>query len=115
MKNYIFYFLLLISAIFIYITEGMLFNLFALWGMLPLFISFVMFRYAKKKKSSVARAYSFLLASMVPTTYFHLTWFLNINDLQTGSSTASLIFLFIPIYAIIAGAIGYFFAWTATD
>jgi hypothetical protein len=115
MKSYVFYFLLFVSALFIYVTEGIFFNPFALWGMLPLLISFAMFRYAQKKETSVARAYSFLLAGMVPTTYFHLTWFLNVDDVQTGSSTASLIFLFIPIYAMIAGGIGYFLAWTATE
>ena len=115
MKSYIFYFLLLISAIFIYVTEEILFNPLALWGMLPLFISYAMFQYAQKKKTTVIRAYSFLFASMIPTTYFHLIWFLNVDNVQTSSSTAALILLFIPIYAMIAGGVGYFFSCVATS
>ena len=36
-----------------------------------------------------------------------MAWFFNWNDIKTGSSTAGLIFIFIPIYSLISGGIGY--------
>jgi len=105
MKKYFFYIVLIALAIFIYIAEDVLFNPFAIWNMLPLIISFAIYR--QETKTNLYRAYGFLIGSMVLSGYIHMAWFFNWNDIKTGSSTAGLIFIFIPIYSLISGGIGY--------
>jgi hypothetical protein len=43
----------------------------------------------------------------------HLAWYFDWQGTKTGSSTSGLIFIFLPLYAVILGGIGYLFGWLA--
>jgi hypothetical protein len=106
MKHYVFFIVLIVLAIFIYISEGVPFNGFTVWNMLPLFISLVL--YTSRKKSYYG-AYGFLIGSMLLSGFFHLAWLFDWWGSATGSSTGGFIFIFIPIYALIPGGLGLVF------
>jgi ABC-type lipoprotein release transport system permease subunit len=36
----------------------------------------------------------------------HAAWILDLGDTKTGSSTSGLMFVFLPIYAMLAGLVG---------
>lgn len=100
-QRILFYIILLTLACFIYFTEGVAFNIFTAWNMLPLFISFLIYRFG-----SSYSAYSFLLGSMTLSGYLHLAWMFGWGDINSAS-TSALIFVVIPVFSLIAGGIGY--------
>lgn len=100
-QRILFYIILLTLACFIYFTEGVAFNIFTAWNMLPLFISFLIYRFG-----SSYSAYSFLLGSMILSGYLHLAWMFGWGDINSAS-TSALIFVVIPVFSLIAGGIGY--------
>ncbi len=110
MKGYIFYIVLIALSLFIYITEEASFNVFTIWNMLPLIISLAIYKLGHKQgtKTNIYGAYGFLIGCMLLTGYIHLAWFFDWEGTKTASSTAGLIFIFIPIYSLIPGGIGYF-------
>jgi len=108
MKKYFFYLVLIVLAIFIYVTEEVSFDLFTIWNMLPLIISLILYKYGQKQEIKIYGAYGFLIGGMILSGYFHMAWFFNWDGIKTGSSTSGLIFIFIPIYSLIPGGIGYF-------
>ena len=106
-KEHYFYLTLACVAVFIYYAEGVTFNIFTVWNMLPVFISFAIYQSARRNNKSFYGAYGFLIGSMLLSGYFHLAWIFDWGDSKTGSSTSGLIFIFIPIYSLITGVIGY--------
>jgi hypothetical protein len=88
------------------VSEGIPFNEFTAWNMLPLFISFILYFAAVAKGKPLHKAYGFLLGSMLLSVFFHLAWLFDWWGSKTGSSTAGLIFIFIPIYSLVSGAFG---------
>ena len=107
MKRNFFYITLIVLAIFVFVSEGVAFNVFTVWNMLPLIISFVLYVNATTKGSTPYGAYGFLIGSMLLSSLIHLAWFFDWGETKTGSSTSALIFIFIPIYSLIPGGIGY--------
>ena len=100
-------YLLIISCFFVYISEGVLFNPFAFWNMTPLLISYFVFK-AALKNQSISISYSsigFGIGCLLIIVFFHLAWLFDWGETKTGSSTSGLIFIFIPIIAIISGVI----------
>lgn len=102
-----FYLLLIVLATFLVISPGVEINIFTAWNMTPLIISLALYSYAKKKRKSPAGAYGFLTASMMVSGFIHLAWMLDWDGAATGSSTSGLIFIFIPVYSVVAGLIGF--------
>ncbi len=105
--------MLFICAALIYAAEGLIINPFAIWNSSPLMISFISFRSAIKNhsKSELGGCMGFTLVSMALTLFFHGAWYFDWGETKTGSSTSGLIFIFIPIYALIVGGIGYVIGW----
>ncbi len=105
--------ILVALGVFIYVAEGVLINPFAVWNALPLFVSYALYKSGKSagKRARVWGAVGFLAGSMALSGYVHLAWMFDWGEIKTGSSTAGLIFIFIPIYAVIAGGIGYLSGW----
>jgi hypothetical protein len=101
MQKTLFFTILFILAYFIYFTEGVAFNIFTAWNMLPLFVSFLIYRFG-----SGYSAYSFLSGSMMLSGYLHLAWMFGWGDINSDS-TSALIFVVIPIFSLVAGGIGY--------
>lgn len=105
--------IILLLTIFIYVAEGVALNPFTVWNCTPLFIAYVLYMSSKKTNSKAKTwgAIGFLIGSMALSGYFHLAWMFDWGETKTGASTAGLIFIFIPIYALITGGVGYFFGW----
>ena len=109
----LFYGVLIVLGVFIYVAEGVAVNPFAIWNGLPLFISYELFNRGRKdgERSKIWGAVGFLVGSMALSIYVHLAWMFDWDKIKTGSSTAGLIFIFIPIYSLITGGIGYIIGW----
>ena len=107
-KNFII--ILIVLGIITFAAEGVAPNVFTAWNWLPLFISYVIFKTAKTSKSlpNETAAIGFLIGSMTLSLFFHSMWLFDIGGSKTGSSTSGLIFIFIPIYSIVPGIVGYF-------
>ncbi len=101
MQKKLFYIILLILGYFIYYTEGVAFNMFTLWNMLPLFVSLLIYLFGSQYS-----AYSFLSGSMILSGYLHLSWLFDWGDIN-ADSTSALIFVVIPVFSLVAGGIGY--------
>lgn len=110
MKNLTLIIILIVSAIIIIVAVG--FNLFLVWNLLPI----VVFYFVSKKyfnNWSVLKTFSkiclILLAVFLiifPTAICTM-WIFNIGEIATGSSTAGLIFIFIPVSAFVFSLIPY--------
>ncbi len=64
--------------------------------------------YNSKNKKRFWQEYNFLIASIGFSYFYHLLWFFNVNGAKDGASTASLIFVWAPIWAVLFGFIGSF-------
>ena len=75
--------------------------------MLPLIISYFIYISALKNGGSQYSTYGFLIGSMLLSGYIHMAWLLDWDGTGTSSSTSGLIFIFIPLYSLIPGGIGF--------
>lgn len=107
LETIMFYLIIASLAVFLVVAEGVGINLFTVWNLLPLAIAVVVYLLARKRGKSLFGAYGFLLGSMLVSGLTHLAWMTDWNGTMSGSSTSALIFLFIPIYSVIAGLIGW--------
>jgi hypothetical protein len=94
-----------IVGLLVIIVEGL--NGFAIWNLLP--VSLVLaavltiqwrHRAGKRLRSFVV---GFGLATLGVVAFAHLAWYFDWGETATGSSTAGLIFIFIPLWATIFG------------
>ena len=108
MKGIWFYLIILFLACFIVVAEDVPISGFTIWNMTPLIISLVIYLIGIKQGGikNIYGAYGFLIGSMLLSGYIHLAWLFGWGNIHSGS-TAGLIFIFIPIYSLITGAIGY--------
>ncbi len=109
--------ILIFLTLGLYFLEGVLFNPMILWTALPVFIGYLIFKigWEKHSRKKLIEAYTFLVASMAFSYWYHFAWFFDWGKMQTGGSTSALIFVWFPIYATIIGFIGYFFGSFAED
>lgn len=108
MKFALFILAILAFAIFIFIGEGGALTGVTLWNMMPLAVSLYFFVVGRASQSRIS-AYSvigFLCGSMLLSGWIHLKFLLDINEIKSGSSTSVLMFLFLPVYALVSGAVG---------
>jgi hypothetical protein len=45
------------------------------------------------------------VAAAATSSYFHLAWLIDYKKMATGSSTAGLIFIFIPFFGVFGGTV----------
>ena len=102
--------ILLGNTIFLYVIEGVLFNPFFIWVLLPFYIGYGIIYKARKisSRKKLWQGYNFLIVSIGFTYAYHLLWFFDIEETKTGSSTSALLFVWGPVWAVAFGFIGYF-------
>ncbi len=102
-------FILITTAVVLYLLAGILLNPFILWTSLPLYISYLFINKAVKLHSisKLISAYGFMLFSVAFSVFYHITWYIDWQGTKTGSSTSALIFIWLPLYSVILGFIGY--------
>ena len=100
---------LVTSAAAFYFLADIPLNPLIVWTALPLYVSYYLINRAidSDLPGSLLSAYGFMLFSIVFSLFYHLTWYLDWQGTRTGSSTSGLIFLFLPVYAIVIGFVGY--------
>lgn len=87
------------------------------WNILPLLFAGFMVRGAtgrtrrhrafRKGRSGAAAAFSVAVAAVVGSA--HLAWVFDWRDTATGSSTAALLFVVLPVLAVFAGTLAWAF------
>lgn len=102
----------LAPAIFVFVVEGF-FNPFAYWNNAPILFAYFVFRYTGQGEFEIplAGTLAFSILTVGIIVLAHMAWFFNWGNTATGSSTSGLIFIFIPIYALIAGLVGLLIGW----
>ena len=100
---------LLICSIFITFAEGVKPNWFTLWNLTPVAASYLLHYIALRNNSSVMRVGSigFAFGCIGLSLFIHAAWLFDWGGTATGSSTAGLIFIFIPPFSLISGGIGF--------
>lgn len=87
---------------FVAYVEGPL-NPFWAWNALPILLGYILLRRAAKVSSKPIPELAYVIASSIFVVLFHIAWMLDLGNIQTGSSTSGLVFIFLPIYAVILG------------
>lgn len=98
-----------IMAIVIYYLEGILINPFAIWNASPLLISYLLVSKSIEQDSKLIFI-GFVLFTFISLTLSllgHFAWHFDWQQTKTDSSTSAILFIFIPVYAIILGGVGY--------
>ncbi len=114
MKNTTALILCLSCAVVAFLVLG--FNYFALYQLLPIavFYIFQLMVFKKIKRSDTASFICYILAILI-LLIFPLTaqvmWYFDINNLASKSSTSGLLFVWLPIYAILPGILTCSVAW----
>ena len=76
---------------------------------MPLYISYLLINSAIKSNSTpgLLSAYGFMAFSIVFSIFYHITWYIDWQGTKTGSSTSALIFVWLPLYSLVPGFVGY--------
>ncbi len=76
---------------------------------MPLYISYLLINSAIKSNSTsrLLSAYGFMAFSIIFSIFYHITWYIDWQGTRTGSSTSALIFVWLPLYSLIPGFVGY--------
>lgn len=97
-------FLLLVAVIAL--AEGPL-NLFWVWNAIPVALGYVLLRRARNRAFWPAPEIAFIALSCGLLLFAHAAWAFNWGRAATGSSTSALIFIFLPIYAVLLGGLAF--------
>ena len=114
MKNTTAFLLCLLCAIAVFLILGL--NYFALYQLLPIavFYTFQVKVFSKIKRSDKASFLCYILSVLI-LLVFPLTaqvmWYFDINNLASKSSTSGLLFVWLPVYAILPGILTCSMAW----
>ena len=92
------------------------FNFFALYQLLPIVVFYVFqITVFKKINRSDKASFTFYIMSILILLVFplaaQLMWYFDINNLASKSSTSGLLFVWLPIYALLPGIITCSIAW----
>lgn len=113
MKKMIFPISLIICALYVVFAEGTTPDLFTLWNLTPIIFTYVLYLLGKFNNSKTAQngSIGFAYGGIGLSLLFHTAWLFDWGGTATGSSTSGLIFLFLPIYSLITGGVGYGIGW----
>ncbi len=97
-------------ALFVAFVEGFV-NPFIIWNLVPVIFGYVLLRIALNRteegagRTTPAACYNVIAVGFV--LFCHAAWLIDLGGLASGSSTSALIFIYIPVIALIGGAAAY--------
>lgn len=106
--------LCLVCAVVAFMVLG--FNYFALYQLLPIavFCVFQLTVFKRINRSNTAAFICYILAVLILLVFpltAQIMWYFDINNLASKSSTSGLLFVWLPIYAVLPGIIICSLAW----
>jgi hypothetical protein len=93
------------ALLFIAYVEGFL-NPFVVWNALPFGLGFGFVRQAERGNRPLGAAVGFSIGAGGLSLLFHCAWLFDWGGTASGSSTSGIAFLFLPVFALVPGAIG---------
>ncbi len=114
MNNTTAFFICLLCAVVAFLILG--FNYFALYQLVPTVVFYLFqLKVFNKSKPSQTALFTCYILSILILLVFPLTaqimWHFDINNLASKSSTSGLLFVWLPIYAVIPGTVICSVAW----
>jgi len=114
MNNRTAFLLCLLCSVAAFLILG--FNYFALYQLLPIVVFYIFqLKVFKKIKRPHTAPFIFYMLSLLILLAFPLaaqiTWYFDINSIASKSSTSGLLFVWLPIYAVLPGIMTCSMAW----
>lgn len=96
----------LVPVAIIAVTEGLM-NPFWIWNATPVVLGYALLRRARRRALRPAPEIAFIVLSCGLSLLAHAAWMFDWGRTATGSSTSALIFIFLPVYAVVLGGIAF--------
>ena len=93
------------SGLLVLYAEGR--NWIVLWNLVPLAVAALAILRGKGAEQPSWSVVTFAGVTALTIALTHAAWVFDWRGTQTGASTAGLIFLFLPIYSVLLGTIGW--------
>lgn len=94
--------LFLLMVAFVAYVEGFT-NPFWIWNCVPIAASYVLLSRARQKVINPLPAIGFFVVACGVVLFAHGAWLHDWGDIASGSSTAGLMFVVLPVYACVLG------------
>lgn len=108
----------LAASTFIMLVNDFAFDGLVAWNLVPIvlvFLAVALARWVRKPLAGIGTpAIVFSAATLIAVALAHLEWYFDWGGAQTGSSTAGLVFLFIPFWAVGLGSVSFAVALMAS-
>jgi len=91
---------------FVAFVEGVT-NLFWIWNCVPIAVSYVLLWRARQSATNPLPEIAFFLVACGIVLFAHAAWHLDLGGTASGSSTAGLMFVVLPVYACVLGGAAY--------
>lgn len=95
--------LFVLMAAFVASVEGFM-NPLWIWNCVPIVVSYVLLSRARQKAINPLPEIAFFVLACGAVLFAHVAWLYDWSGVATGSSTAGLMFVVLPVYAIVLGA-----------
>ena len=94
--------LFLLMVAFVAYVEGFA-NPFWIWNSVPIAASYLLLSRSRQKETNPLPEIGFFVVACGTVLFAHAAWLYDWNSIATGSSTAGLMFVVLPIYACVLG------------
>jgi hypothetical protein len=91
-------------ALFIVISEGVTPNFFTVWNLLPILVYYFLLKKGLPFWKNIIIKITLFLTGITLLLFpviIHLMWAFDFGETKTGSSTSALVFIFIPVWALL--------------
>ena len=112
MNNLTSFLVCIVCSMVVFLTMGV--NVFSVYQLLPILIFYFFQVKVFNKSEGSVRKVCYILAFLILLVFpalAQISWYFDINHLASKSSTSGLLFVYLPIYAIIPGIVPCIVAW----
>jgi len=98
--------LIALTVVFVFIIEEGI-HITSLWNISPLMIATILVSLLNGLKGRLkAASIGYIVCSIMTVGFFHLAWLYDWGRIASGSSTASMIFMVLPILTVLISIMG---------